>query len=167
MRRPKNRGEMQSSILKIRVGVRSPEFGFDGCETKCAGCGFIRKKLVASRSKALMVHLYHIFSGWFSVLISCIQAAKPYVDSVPFSWWFTQQRLPMAAEAAAAVRRRSRRVHRSLMLAEDGSVRREGAWFISRLETCQNSGMPSLTTWRSHRHHQRSLCSNEFFSRCQ
>eukprot|EP01048_Picozoa_sp_COSAG05_P008886 COSAG05_NODE_699_length_7868_cov_3.650019_3_plen_165_part_00 len=28
-----------------------------------------------------MVHLYHIFSGWFSVLISCIQAAKPYVDS--------------------------------------------------------------------------------------
>ena len=48
-----------------------------------------------------MVHLYHIFSGWFSVLISCIQAAKPYVDSEPFSWWFTQQRLPMAAETMA------------------------------------------------------------------
>ena len=48
-----------------------------------------------------MVHLYHIFSGWVSVLISCIQAAKPYVDSEPFSWWFTQQRLPMAAETMA------------------------------------------------------------------
>ena len=74
------------------------------CETKCAGCGFIRKKLVASygsRSKALMVHLYHIVRGWFSVLISCIQSAKPYVDSELFSRWFTQQRLPMAAETMA------------------------------------------------------------------
>ena len=102
---------MQSSIRfwlksevgsrKSEVGSRKSEVGFDGCETKCAGSGFIRKKLVSSRSKALMVHLYHIFSGWVSVLISCIQAAKPYVDSEPFSWWFTQQRLPMAAETMA------------------------------------------------------------------
>ena len=72
---------MQSSILK--VGSRKSEVGFDGCETKRAGSGFIRKKLVSSRSKALMVHLYHIFSGWLSVLISCIQATKPYVDFEP------------------------------------------------------------------------------------
>ena len=71
------------------------------CETKCAGCGFIGKKLDAYWPKALMVHLYHIFSGWFSVLISCIHAAKPYVDSELFSRWFTQQRLPMAAETMA------------------------------------------------------------------
>ena len=71
------------------------------CETKCAGCGFIGKKLGAYWPKALMVHLYHIFSGWFSVLISCIHAAKPYLDSEPFSWWYIHKRLPMAAETMA------------------------------------------------------------------
>ena len=57
--------------------------------------------LAESTDGALMVHLYHIFSGWFSVLISCIHAAKPYLDSEPFSWLLTHKRAPVAAETMA------------------------------------------------------------------
>ena len=65
-----------------------------------------RLKLGTYWPKALMVYLYHIFSGWFSVLISCIHAAKPYLDSEPFSWLLTHKRAPVAAETRRALANR-------------------------------------------------------------
>ena len=85
-----------STVARVHTVLYSRDSIVAPCETKCAGCGFIGKKLGAYWPKALMVHLYHIFSGLFSVLISCIHAAKPYLDSEPFSWWFTHKRLPLA-----------------------------------------------------------------------
>ena len=90
-----------STVARVHTVLYSRDSIVAPCETKCAGCGFIGKKLGAYWPKALMVHLYHIFSGLFSVLISCIHAAKPYLDSEPFSWWFTHKRLPMDAETMA------------------------------------------------------------------
>ena len=81
----------RDSIVALCGSIVAP------CETKCAGCGFISRNLGTYWPKALMVHLYHIYIQWvFSVLISCIHAAKPYLDSEPFSWWFTHKRLPLA-----------------------------------------------------------------------
>ena len=72
------------------------------CDTKWCAVKWINRPktgclLAESTDGAFVPHIY-IFSGWISVLVSCIHEAKPYVDSEPFSWWFTHKQLPMVAE---------------------------------------------------------------------